>query len=89
MHELLRPSHNLRALSDTKHVNHDSAVAQRLGQQFERRDSREIKSQRDIVNRGAQEERVASGNPADCPLTMIIKERALNVNSNVIRERYT
>ena len=37
---------HLRALSDTKQVNHDSALAQRLRetdlvQQFERRDSRE------------------------------------------------
>lgn len=31
MHELLRPCHNPCALSDIKHVNHDPALAQRLG----------------------------------------------------------
>jgi hypothetical protein len=29
MHELMRPCHNLRTLSDTKDINHDSALAQR------------------------------------------------------------
>jgi len=38
-----RACHNLLALSNTKHVNRDSALALReLGEQFERRYSREI-----------------------------------------------
>jgi hypothetical protein len=61
MHELLRPCHNLRALSDTKHVNRASALAQRLGPTIsEERESRnrEIKSHREP---GAEGGRKISG----------------------------